>query len=173
MNRVSFRNKERYSNYNSFIVNFPRDEFLVDIAEMGYLNGESYYLFLCIDILFSNFAYWIEMPNKNSNSTTLILRNVFNKMGIPKAIASDDGREFKGRFKEILNPEGIQHIIMTTHLSFIDRFTRTIKKVLFERVQDTKKDWHRLLPNVIIQYNNAIHESTNLRPVDAIHDKMP
>ena len=68
------------------------------------------------------------MPNKSSNSTALILRDVFNKMGIPKAIASYDGGEFKGRIKEILNAEGILHIIMTTHLSFIDRFTRTIKK---------------------------------------------
>ena len=34
MNKVSFRNKKGYSNYNSFIVNFPRDEFMVGIAEM-------------------------------------------------------------------------------------------------------------------------------------------
>ena len=30
MSDVSFRNKKGYSNYNSFIVNFPRDEFMVD-----------------------------------------------------------------------------------------------------------------------------------------------
>ena len=61
-------------------------------------------------------------------------------MGIPKAIASDDGGEFKGRFKEILYAEGIQHIIMTAHVSFIDRFVRTSTSMLFERVQRTKKD---------------------------------
>jgi len=92
-------------------------------------------------------------------------------MGVPKAIATDDGGEFKGKFKEILDAEGIQHIIMTSHLSFIDRFTRTIKNMLFERVQYTKKDWHLLVPAVIKQYNNKINESTKLRPVDAIHDK--
>ena len=92
-------------------------------------------------------------------------------MGIPKAIASDEGGELKGRFKDILDAEGIQHIIMTTHLSFIDTFTRTIKNVLFERVQHTGKDCHILLPNVIKQYNNTISESTKFRPVDAIHDK--
>jgi len=33
------------------------------------------------------------MPNKNSsNSSALTLKDVFQKMGIPKAIASDDGR---------------------------------------------------------------------------------
>ena len=48
-------------------------------------------------------------------------------MGIAKAIASDDGGEFKGRFKEIVNAEGIGHIVMTTHLSCLDRFTRIIK----------------------------------------------
>ena len=49
MNRVSFRNKKGYTNYNSFIVNFPRDELLVDIADMGSLKGEYHYLFLCTD----------------------------------------------------------------------------------------------------------------------------
>ena len=52
MNRVSVRNKKGYSNYNSFIVNFPKDEFMVDIAEMGFLICEYRYLFICIDIYF-------------------------------------------------------------------------------------------------------------------------
>ena len=60
---------------------------------------------------------------------------------------------------------------MTTHLSVIDRFTNTINNMLFERVQHTGKYWHILLPNVIKQYNNTMHESTELRLVDAIHDK--
>ena len=36
-------------------------------------------------------------------------------MGIPKAIASDDGWEYEGRSKQILDAEGIDHIVMTTH----------------------------------------------------------
>jgi hypothetical protein len=36
MNEVSFRKKKGNTNYNSFTVNFPRDEFLVDIAEMRF-----------------------------------------------------------------------------------------------------------------------------------------
>ena len=43
--------------------------------------------------------------------------------------------------------------------------------MLFERVQHTGKDWHLLLANVIKQYNNTIHSSTKLKPVDAIKDK--
>ena len=47
-------------------------------------------------------------------------------MRVPKAILSNDGGECKGRFKQILDAESIQHIVFTTHLSFIDRFTRTV-----------------------------------------------
>ena len=90
MNRVSFRSKKGYSDYNSFIANFPRDEYTVDIAEMRYLNGKYMYIFICI-CLFSKYAYGIEMPIKNYSPTAIILRDVLNKMGIPKAIASDDG----------------------------------------------------------------------------------
>ena len=45
---------------------------MIDIAEIGYLSGEYRYLFICID-LFSKYAYGIDMPNKNSNSTSLIV----------------------------------------------------------------------------------------------------
>ena len=70
MNRVSFRNTKGYSNFNSFIVNFPRNEFMVDIAEMGYLNGEYRYIFICIDI-FSKHAYAIDMPNETPTQANL------------------------------------------------------------------------------------------------------
>ena len=89
--------------------------------------------------MFSKYAYGIEMPNTNSNSSALILRDGLNKMRIPKAIASDDGGEFTRKFKEILDAEGIQHIVFTTHFSCTDRFTRTIKDMLFEKVEHTKK----------------------------------
>ena len=49
---------------------------MVDIAEMGYLKGSHNYLFICIDI-FSKFAYGIDMPKKDSNSSSLILKDVF------------------------------------------------------------------------------------------------
>ena len=52
MKQVSSRNKKGYSNYNSFIFKFPRDEFMVDITEMRYLNGKYIYLFICIDMFF-------------------------------------------------------------------------------------------------------------------------
>ena len=76
-------------------------------------------------------------------------------MGIPNVIAADDGGELKRWFKELLDAERIDHIIMATHLSFIDRFTRIIKHMVYERVQHTKKEWHSLLTNVINQYDNT------------------
>ena len=60
---------------------------------------------------------------------------------------------------------------MTTHLSFCDHFTRTIRNMLFESVQHTGKEWRLSLPTVIRQYKSAIHDSTKLRPVDAMQDK--
>ena len=37
INQVTFRNKKGYSDYISFVVDFPRGEFMVDIADMSYL----------------------------------------------------------------------------------------------------------------------------------------
>ena len=43
--------------------------------------------------------------------------------------------------------------------------------MLFKRVQHTIKEWHLLLSNVIKQYSSTIHNSTKLKPVDAIQGK--
>ena len=73
MNKVLFRNKKGFINYNSFLVNFPRDEYMVHIAEMKYLNGKCVDIFICLD-LFSKYAYGIEMPTKDPNTSALILK---------------------------------------------------------------------------------------------------
>ena len=125
---------------------------MVDIAGIVYLNGKYMYRFICVD-LFSKYAYGIEMPNKNSDSTALVLRDVLNKIWIPKAVASDDGGEFKGRFKDILDAEIIDHITMSTHLWFIDRFTRTIKHMLFERVQFERAQHKKRLAFIALKCN--------------------
>ena len=40
MNQVALNDEKGYSNYNSFVVNFLRDEFMVAIAEMRYLKDK-------------------------------------------------------------------------------------------------------------------------------------
>ena len=80
----------------------------------------------------------------------------------------------EGDSKEGLNKFSmlkVSNIVFTTHLSFIDRFTRTIKNMLLERAQHTKKYWYLLPSNVIKQYKNTIQNSTKLKPVGAIQDK--
>ena len=128
-------------------------------------------IFLFVLICFQSMPMPLTCLIKTPIQAHLYQKMRFKGMGIPKAIASDDGGEFKGRIKDILDAEGIQHIIMTTHLSCIDRFTRTIKHMIFERVQHTTKDWHMLLPNLLEQYNNTIHDSTKLKPVNAIQNE--
>ena len=59
---------------------------------------------------------------------------------------------------------------MTFRLSCIDTFTRTMKNMLFERVEHSGKDWHALLAHVISQCLNTTHSSTKIKPVDALKD---
>ena len=91
-------------------------------------------------------------------------------MGIPKAIASDDGLEWKGKFTKVLHTEGIENIVCTTHLSFIERFTRTIQNILFERIEHNGNSWHLLFPAVIKQDINILCSAIKLKLVDAIID---
>ena len=56
---------------------------MVDLIELGLLKGEYSYCFICI-VIFSKYAYGIEMPNTNTSSTTISSRDIVIKAGSPK-----------------------------------------------------------------------------------------
>jgi hypothetical protein len=85
-----------------------------------------------------NFTYFTELMR--GYGFELLKRDEANKLGIPKAIASDDGGELKGNFKEILDAEGTDHIIMTTQYHVLTASQGIFKTCYLKRTQHTKKD---------------------------------
>ena len=89
----------------------------------------------------------------------------------PNLIESDQGKEFYNNiFQDFLNKNNINLCSRNSSFGavFAERFNRTVrnllKKIVFEQ-GDAK--WIDVLPTVIKQYNNRIHNSTKLTPKDA------
>ena len=96
---------------------------------------------------------------------------MINSKSRPNLIESDRGREFYNNiFLDFLNKNDIKIYSRNSSFGsvFAERFNRTIrdllKKIVFEQ-SDAK--WIHVLPTITKQYNNRVHSSTKLTPIQA------
>ena len=89
----------------------------------------------------------------------------------PNLIESDRGKEFYNKnFQDFLNKNNIKLYSRKSSYGavFSERFNRTIRDLLKRPVFE-KGDgkWIDILPVITKQYNNRIHSSTKLTPIQA------
>jgi hypothetical protein len=170
VNKQPSREKKKYKGENSFIAKGPLDEIELDIADMRYSDGSQDYMLVGIDI-FTKLGHAVPIPSKSANETAIALKQILDKIGIPKAIYTDCGSEFLGATAKLMKENNIEHITTLAHANFAERFIRTLKNMINDRVEITNNDWVKFVPNVLKQYNNTEHRTTKLKPVDAVKDE--
>ena len=145
---------------------------ILDLKDYGPENNRGYrYVLVTID----NFSkYGRTMPLKNKNAETI--KNSFENSLLsskrkPTLIEKDRGKEFYNNiFQDFLNKNNIKLYSRNSSYGavFAERFNRTIrdllKKIVFEQ-GDAK--WIDVLPTITKQYNNKVHSSTKLSPIQA------
>ena len=180
MSQQPNRQIRNYRSTNSYTAPFARYQFQIDIMDMVPLtkepevnietdNGEPRYALVVIDI-FSKLANVVPMTNKDGQSVLSALKDSFKKMGHPMVIYSDDDGGFKTVVKECFEGEGIQHIITRTHANVAERFIRTIKNMIHDRVRFNKAGWTSMLTPSLNKYNSREHSSTKMSPNEAHKD---
>jgi hypothetical protein len=122
---------------------------------------------------FSRYAWSIPIKNKTAENVIQALKGVFDKSGrVPKKIWSDSGKEFvNAKFKkEILDAYHITlyHTYSENKSAMIERFNRTLKTKMWQLFTENE-DHHYLdiLPKLIKTYNNTVHSSLGITPVQA------
>ena len=89
----------------------------------------------------------------------------------PNLIESDRGEEFHNNiFQDFLNKNNIELYSGNSSFGsvFAECFNRTIRDLLKRPVfQKSKSNWIDVLPVITKQYNNRLHSSTNLTPVQS------
>ena len=77
------------------------------------------------------------IPTKNRQPTALTsaLKSIFQSMGKPKQLYTDEESSFKAKvFFRFINGNGIKHSQASTHAPSAERFTRTFKYNLYRRL---------------------------------------
>ena len=145
---------------------------ILDLKDYGPENNRGYrYVLVTIDN-FSKYGWTIPLKNKNAQTMKDSFENILiNSKRKPNLIESDRGKEFYNNiFQDFLNKNDIKHYSRNSSYGavFAERFNHTIrdllKKIVFEQ-GDAK--WIDVLQTITKQYNNRIHLSTKLTPIQA------
>ena len=160
---------------NKIVYNHIDEIWSIDLADMidykisnnkGFRN-----IFIIIDN-YSKYLWTIPLKNKYSQTKTNEFSNILTKSNRkPLKIESVRGTEFyKSIFQNFLKDKNIHHYSRFTDKSpsIAERANRTIRN-LFEKpvFEKGRADWLSGLPSVIKQYNNTIHHSIKMTPVQA------
>ena len=145
---------------------------ILDLKDYGQENNRGYRYVLVVIDNFSKFGWTIPLKNKNAQTIKDSFENILiNSKRKPNLIEADRGKEFYNNiFQDFLNKNDIKLYSRNTSLGavFAERFNRTIrdllKKIVFEN-GDAK--WIDILPKITKQYNNKVHSSTKLTPIQA------
>ena len=160
---------------NKVIYNHIDEIWSIDLADMidyKISNNKGYrYIFIIIDN-FSKYLWAIPLKNKYSQTITNEFSNILTtSKRKPLKLESDRGTEFYNSiFQNFLKLKNIHRYSRYTDKgpSIAERVIRTIRNLLKKPVfEKGKADWLSELPSVIRKYNNTIHHSIKMTPIQA------
>ena len=145
---------------------------LLDMNDYGPKNNKGYTYILVVIDNFSKFGWTIPLKNKFSQSITDAFSEIIKSSNRkPNLLETDDGKEYVNKiFNEFLNNNKIKRYSRYTDKGavFAGRFNKTVRKLLKKPVfEKGNADWLSELSSVVNKYNNTIHNSIKMTPVQA------
>ena len=146
----------------------------MDLASMESFveYNKGYKFILCIIDVFSKYAWCVPLKNKAGITILDEVKNItIVDDRIPQKIWVDRGSEFYNKeFQKWAN-----HNKITIYSTYgesksvvVERFIRTLKQLITKYFTATNsRDWVSILPTVVDEYNNHIHSTIGMTPVEA------
>jgi hypothetical protein len=142
---------------------------LIDIQQYSKQNKHYKYLLAVIDI-FSKYGWLIPLKNKTGLTVSEELKNLF-KQRKPMYIWSDKGSEFYNRqVKELFKNNNIKLYSTENEekSSVVERWIGTMKQHMYKYFTANKTfKYYDILDKLVKNYNNTIHSSIKMTPVEA------
>ena len=171
--------KENYPTNKTDV--YHKDEiyrfYVLDRKRYGPGNNRGYRYVLVITDNFSKFGWTVHLKNKNAQTIRDTFENILiSSKRKPDLIQTDQTKKFYNSiFQNFLNNNNIQPYSRNTSLGavFAERFNRTIRDLLEKPVFEKRHgNWMEILPTKTKHYNNRIHSTTKLTPIQASLKKI-
>ena len=148
----------------------PFDRIALDILDTHRPTSKGFRYILVVSDYFTKWtdAYPIRKHTAEVVANLLVTR-WFVYHGVPKAIHSDQGKEFESRlFHGIATLLGARKIRTSPYRpqsdGQVERFNRTLLGLLSAFVSERVNDWDVHLPYVLMAYRTSVHASTGCTP---------
>ena len=111
---------------------------------------------------------------KNRSPSEIIrgLKLIFEELGKPKQLYSDEESSLRNtEFFRFIDENNIKTMQTSTHAHTVERYIRTFKDNLYRRLdglKQDKNDWVKHVTHIVYGYNNTIHSTIGIKPIDAI-----
>jgi ribosomal protein L21E len=146
------------------------DRIACDIMGPVQMSTDGYSYIMVVGDYFTK--YTEAYPLKEISAQTcadILCTQWFVRFGCPLALHTDQGRNFEANlFKEICQLWDIQKTRTARYRpnsdGQIERYNRSLKKMLKSVIDDNHEGWPDFLPYVQQAYNASIHESTKCSP---------
>ena len=141
---------------------------LADMTAFKDYNDGYTFLLLVIDT-FSKYGWIIPLKNKKGETVADALKDIFEKRK-PEKLWTDKGTEFKN--KDVKKLIEIYSTENEEKSSIVERWIRTMKEKMWKYFTDNNTyKYIDVLPDLVEDYNNTVHSSTKLTPIDASKKK--
>ncbi|CAF3748452.1 unnamed protein product [Rotaria socialis] len=149
---------------------YPYELVVGDLLSMPN-QGRYKYIFTVVDHYSKHLAVW---PIKDKSSQTVadtLEKHILPTMLMcPKALLSDNGKEFQGKpFQDMLKKYNIKPLHSASYHCkshrAIERINRTCQQLLRVNAEDTL-DWPSILQHTVMCYNKSRHESLRTSPAE-------
>ncbi|BES89648.1 protein F54H12.3, partial Hydra magnipapillata [Nesidiocoris tenuis] len=147
------------------------DLWQADLVDLSRFPDEGYKFLLTVIDAGSKKAFAEPLKSKSATELERALTTIFEKSGSPpRHLQTDKGSEFYNkRVKQLLKDNNVN--LYSSHsnvkASIVERFNRTLKRwmwIMFTARGHRK--WVSLLPELMDYYNNRVHRSIGMKPVD-------
>ena len=146
---------------------------LADIQSLSKYNKGKKYLLCAID-LFSKYAWVIPIKDKKGTSIVNAFQKIILEGRKSVKIWVDQGSEFyNNSFKDFLKINNIQMYSTCNEEKSVvaERFIRTLKNKIFKHMTAIPKNvYFDVLDDTVNKYNNTVHKTIKMKPIDITHD---
>ena len=150
---------------------------LIDKSSLSKYNNNYKFILTVIDI-FTKYAWAIPLKNKSGLSITNGFKTILSEGRKPEELWVDRGSEFYNEtFKSLLKEYGTGKTasgieLYSTYSDLkavsIERFNRTLLHIINKPMFiNGDGNWVNILNDTVVTYNNNIHSTINMTPVDA------
>ena len=143
------------------------------MQSMSRYNKGFKYLLRAID-LFSKYAWVIPIKDKKGTSIVNAFKKIISKGRKPTKIWVDQGSEFNNQsFKDFFKINNIEmySIFNEGKSAVAERFIRTLKNNIFKNLTAISKNvFIDALNDMVNKYNNTVHRTIKMKPIDITDD---